>query len=154
METSAGVNVVSQRIPHVNTRPGFSVELPFSVYAVPVGQGHISLAQNSQARSVGLRRYLLKAAREKVRHDMNALMLAATWPAMKPPLTLNVTVRNAERRTRDDDGCWAAVKVARDVIAEHLGINDSEIRCGTVEFEVGLRERAVLEIVERSHDPA
>lgn len=129
---------------------GFSIELPYSVYSVPLGRRtFVNLSKNSQLRGAygEGQQYLLTRAKDQVRVDTEKLMVLAYWGKdLALPLRLDVTVTNCTRRKRDDDGLWVALYVARDTIARALPCDDNDMLCGEVTWVVGQPERTLIAV--------
>lgn len=130
-----------------------TITLPYSLVRVPFEQRkgrleYISLLKNSQLRALGGRMYALAAAKRQVKQDVAALMLQATWPALRLPLTLSATIYCRTAQRRDDDGGIAAIYPARDAMATALGIDDADITVGTVRLPKGEPERTEITLEE------
>ena len=133
---------------------GFAITLPYAIYRIPVQDPWerkpsillVSLAKNAQLRMGDRNQALVREAKRQMRQDAGALMLAASWPEMRLPLVMDaeITTRTAVRK--DDDGAVVGLYPVRDQIASSLGVNDSEIRIGKIEFRKGASESSTITI--------
>lgn len=122
------------------------IEFPYTIYTVPLDSkgATVSLSGNQLKRAGfgrGLR-YKVTAGTNQLFRDATFLtyMALADRKAPKPPLYIDLKLRCAVERRRDDDNVWAGFKAGRDGLAFELGLNDSDLHCGTVMWEVGTPE--------------
>ena len=67
------------------------------------------------------------------------------------PLTLHVAVAwEGRRRTQDDDNVWAGLKPFRDGIADALGIDDKNMRCGSISQTRDPEKRGFIKVAIES----
>ena len=126
---------------------GFSITLPYSLYRVPVGKDGrdtMDLSKNSQLRALGKRGYMIREAKRQMAQDTAWLMVPTAYPQMRTPLVMDAEITTRTGVVHDDDGACVGLYPARDAVAAHLGINDSEIRTGLVTFVKGEPEQMVL----------
>lgn len=66
--------------------------------------------------------------------DHVAAAMFGAGPAPTAPLVMHVRWFARTSHAMDDDNCWARMKGSRDQIAKSLGIDDRNIRQGTMTF--------------------
>jgi hypothetical protein len=130
----------------------FKITLPYSPYRVPVDSRGttISLGKNSQLRFGKNHQRIVRQGKRQMIDDtlmlVRATLLENGLPEMRLPLFLDAVITTRTKQRKDDDGAIVALYPARDAIAEALGIDDSDIRSGTIRFETGTPEETEVHI--------
>lgn len=128
--------------------PGVEITLSYSPYRVWITDPWdlkapplaVSLSKNNQLRMGARNQALVRAAKRQMADDSRNLMTQTSWPEMRLPLVMDAEITTRTRATKDDDGVWTALYRVRDAMAESLGIDDTDIRTGTVTWVKGTPE--------------
>ena len=130
----------------------FKITLPYSPYRVPVdGSGAtIDLSKNSQLRFGRNHQRIVRQGKRQMADDSTILLRISGWPEMKIPLIMDAVITTRTKQRKDDDGAIVGLYAARDAIAEALGIDDSDIRSGTIRFETGTPEETEVHVYQSS----
>jgi len=129
-----------------------TISLPYSIYRVPIDSkgSVVNLSKNSQGRYGAGHQRLIRKARRQMAEDTSLLMRGTGWPTMTTPLVMDATIKTRTRSKKDDDGAIMGLVSARDSIAVALGINDSEISSGKIEFQVGIPEETEIRVYQNN----
>ena len=106
----------------------------------------IDLSKNSQLRFGRNHQRIVRQGKRQMADDSTILMRISGWPEMKIPLIMDAVITTRTKQRKDDDGAIVGLYPARDAIAEALGIDDSDIRSGTIRFETGTPEETEVHI--------
>lgn len=69
---------------------------------------------------------------------------------LKPPLMLNIMFYPPDRRSRDKDGCFSAIKGALDGIADALEIDDKHFSYSGIDFGKPVKGgRIIIKIAQK-----
>tara|TARA_R110002110_G_scaffold326768_2_gene538541 strand:+ start:456 stop:890 length:435 start_codon:yes stop_codon:yes gene_type:complete len=139
-------------------RPVLEVDVPYTIYAVPVDRGRpVNLSGNSAAKNSRRSKWALilhTAARRQCELDFyfatKECLQRPQWPqstAFDPSAVISIapTVYRPIKRGRDADNFWAGMKSALDGVANALGVDDSRFALMPITWEKG-EDRTVLRI--------
>ena len=127
-----------------------TIRLPYCIYRVPVehwrAQVFVDLSKNSQLRTGAMHQERVRMAKRQMAQDTEYLLRATGWPEMRTPLTISAVITTRTAGQRDDDGVWVGLYPARDAIARHLAVDDSDMRTGAVTFKKGMPEETEITV--------
>jgi len=139
-------------------KPTLTVDVPYSIYAVPVDRGNpVNLSGNSAAKNSRRSKLALimhTSARRQCEMDFyfatKECLQRTEWPqisTLTPYSVIEVspTVFRPVLRGRDADNFWTGMKSALDGVANALGVNDSMFALMPVTWTKG-QDRTVLTI--------
>ena len=139
-------------------RPVLEVDVPYTIYAVPVDRGRpVNLSGNSAAKNSRRSKWALilhTAARRQCELDFyfatKECLQRTQWPqstAIGPNNVVGIapTIYRPIKRGRDADNFWAGMKSALDGLANALGVDDSRFALMPITWEKG-EDRTVLRI--------
>ena len=139
-------------------RPVLEVDVPYTIYAVPVDRGRpVNLSGNSAAKNSRRSKWALilhTAARRQCEWDFyfatKECLQRTQWPqstAFDSGVVVGVapTVYRPIKRARDSDNLFAGMKSALDGVAKALGVDDSRFALMPITWEKG-EDRTVLRI--------
>ena len=138
-----------------------TVDVPYTIYAVPVGRGNpVNLSGNSAAKNSRRSKWALimhTAARKQCERDFyfatkhSLEYLQRTGRGQSPALgdqvvvSITPTVYRPSSRRRDADNFWSGMKSALDGVAKALYVDDSRFALMPVTWTKG-QDRTLLTI--------
>jgi len=139
-------------------RPVLEVDVPYTIYAVPVDRGNpVNLSGNSTAKNSRRSKWALilhTAARRQCELDFyfatKECLQRTQWPqstAFDSGVVVGVapTVYRPIKRGRDSDNFWTGMKSALDGVANALDVDDRRFALMPITWEKG-EDRTVLRI--------
>ena len=139
-------------------RPVLEVDVPYTIYAVPVDRGNpVNLSGNSTAKNSRRSKWALilhTAARRQCELDFyfatKECLQRTQWPqstAFSSEVVVGVapTVYRPIKRGSDSANFWTGMKSGLDGVAKALGVDDSRFALMPITWEKG-EDRTVLRI--------
>ena len=137
-------------------KPTLTIDVPYSIYAVPVDRGDpVNLSGNSAAKNSRRSKWALimqTTARRQCEVDFyfatKECLQRTEWPQISTlspysVVTVTPTVSRPVLRGRDADNFWTGMKSALDGVSAAIGVNDSMFALMPVTWTKG-PDRTVL----------